>query len=362
MLWSTLLKPIYDFPDFVLKINIAFIHQFISVTCVIIAFFSVLLKLKLKFDMPLLLITTIGLIIGIAGSFSSYPSISVFFSHLYYLLMPVLSIHIGILLWKNYGNEIIKTINTIASNALRILIIAVFIYFLLHYGLDLWQFFGYSSGLVFAYILTENYKKTNFNKLYFILDLFTGKRSSLVLWVFLLFKKQTIYFFIFVLLAWLFWHDYSIFMPERYSNVFLFDIADPIVMSYATGGRSNEWISLYAEIIKYPFGWIFGVGLGNSYELYDPITNDFEFRHYSHMTPLTYSYLFGMPLTVILFIYLTYRSYVLEKKLTIGIQSFFTVALVLSPLGASLLVEPLPWMIFGISLASSKTLHFSNLK
>ena len=151
-------------------------------------------------------------------------------------------------------------------------------------------------------------------------------------------------------------------MPERYSNVFLFDIADPIVMSYATGGRSNEWISLYAEIIKYPFGWIFGVGLGNSYELYDPITNDFEFRHYSHMTPLTYSYLFGMPLTAILFIYLTYRSYVLEKKLTIGIQSFFTVALVLSPLGASLLVEPLPWMIFGISLASSKTLHFSNLK
>jgi len=183
-----------------------------------------------------------------------------------------------------------------------------------------------------------------------------------VLWAFLFFKKQIFYFCIFLLIVWIFSDFYVLLMPERYSNIFLFDVADPILMSYATGGRSNEWISLYNEIIKYPFGLFFGVGLGNSYELFDPIINDFEFRHYSHMTPLTYSYLFGIPLTVIIYIYLIYKSYILEKKLTLGIQSFFTVALVLSPLGASLLVEPLPWIMLGISLASLKTLNSSNLQ
>lgn len=354
LLWSTLLKPLYDFPDFIININIAFIHQSFSLLIIFLSFLHVLINQRIKFEYGIFLLLSMGMVTGFFGSFFSEPSFSIYLSHLFYIVMPILSIHFGILLFDLNGLNLIYKINVVASSALKILLFATFLYFIFHFYLNIWEFFGYSSGLLLAYILTDRAKSEIISWKLFIFDLFTGKRSSLALWLFLLFRKKMIYSFFLIFIVFIFWEFLKDILPERYSNVFLFDISNPILMSYATGGRSNEWFSIYDVIHIHPFGEIFGLGFGNSYNLFDPISGDFEFRHYAHMTPLTYAFIFGFPLAVILYVYLIYKSILFEVKLSFGIHSFYTIVLFLSFSGASLLVEPLPWIIFGFSHAALK--------
>jgi hypothetical protein len=352
ILWSTLLKPIYDFPDFIYHINIAIIHQAFSIGFVFFGLILATFRFTVTREYGLFILFILAYLIAITGSDFDGVKFSIFLSHSYYIIMPMVCINAGSLLFNRYGDNIIKQIRRVASKCLPILVLLTCCYFFLHFIFGVWDYFGYTSGFVSAYLLTDRYQLSRVNWKLFFLDLFTGKRSSLVLWIFLAARR---YYFWSVIVGILLYFFYGIvidLLPERYGIVFDFDFNNPVLMSLATGGRSNEWLSVIDFLNSSSYGWLFGTGFGMSYDLYDPISDFWEVRHYSHMTPLTYTYLFGLPMAILIYLYLILKSFILERVSITGMETFFFLYLVLSPLGGSLLVEPLPWVLLGICSAA----------
>ena len=350
--WSTLLKPIYDFPDFLIQVNVAIIHHVLSVGFVFVGLILAVLRLRVTREYGVFLLFIPGYVIAILGCNFDDVDISIFLSHSYYLIMPMVCVNAGSILLNRYGSNLILEIRRVALRCLPLLVLLTFAYFILHFSLQICDYFGYTSGLMFAYILTDRYQLSKVNWRYFFLDIFTGKRSSLVLWIFLIVRR---YYLLGVIIGVLLYFFSSIaldFMPHRYSAVFEFDFNDPVLMSLATGGRSNEWFSVINFLNSSSNGWLHGGGWGLSYDLYDPINDFWEFRHYSHMTPLTYTYLLGLPMAILIYLYLIMKSIILDRASVTGMETFFLLYLVLSPLGGSLLVEPLPWVFFGICCAA----------
>jgi hypothetical protein len=348
LLISSLIKPLYDYPAFLFSVNIILIHHIISVLMISFGIISIILNGKLINNFPLQLVFVLGLFLGLIRSEYNNISIIIYFSHCYYFIMPIVSLHIGRVLWDYYNIKIIKTINKISVRILPLLVIGSLGYFLLHFGYGYWEYFGYTSGLLFAYLLSSKGGEKKINWYYFFIDLFSGKRSSILLWFVAAFGRSVFTAFILLIFTATFIYTNQEIIPERYMVVFDFDFSDEIIMSLATGGRSNEWLSIIDRLNNSFINWLFGVGFGAPYQVYDPILKIFEYRHYAHMTPLTYTYISGALIAVILYLLLSLNSVKILKCGHSGLAWYFIVYFLLSPLGGSLLVEPLPWIIFGI--------------
>ena len=68
ILWSTLLKPIYDFPDFIFHVNIAFIHQVLSIGFVIFCLILSIYRFKVTREYGLFILFIPAYLIAIANS------------------------------------------------------------------------------------------------------------------------------------------------------------------------------------------------------------------------------------------------------------------------------------------------------
>ena len=347
LFYSTILKPLYDFPSNIFGIQVGFIEKLINFFFLFTILFLIYQKKNFRyhyFTFFLLFLIIFSSIMGIVNK--TFFSL-ITFSQIYYYLMPFLCISAGGLIYRTCGEEFNFFILDISNKLFWILFCLTLVYILLHNYTNYWGYFGYSSGIIFTFI--TNKKQTNL-KLFIgiFIDLFTGKRSTIAMWGLILSLKKPIIFLSLLLLISLFLFSIIPFIPQRYLDVFYFSSTDERSMFLATGGRSVEWFGIIDKIKNHPSSLFTGFGFGSSYELYDMFQNLWETRHYSHLTPFTYLLISGIFSTIILYFFLIYFAATLYNTKYSYMYYYYILMLFLSVSGGGLLAMPLPWVFLGI--------------
>lgn len=360
LFFSTILKPLYDFPSNIFGIQVGIVEKIINLffvgTVVLFIFQNRRIFIN-SFSILLIFILLFSTVIGIYNStFFSVISLS----QIYYFLMPLICISAGGLFYKYCILDFDNFIKEYSNYLFWCLIFLAFFYIYFHNFTSYWDYFGYSSGLVFIYLSSTS--NSNFKLILgIIVDLFSGKRSTIAMWGFILSLKKPLFFLSIVLFFSLFILSLIPFIPDRYLVVFNFDILDERSMFLATGGRSVEWFGILNKINANPSGLYFGFGFGSSYELYDMFQNIWETRHYSHLTPFSYLLISGVFFTSLLYLYLIYYAFTLYNSKYLYMYYYFIVMLFLSVSGGGLLAMPLPWVYLGILLYMKKNDYKLNL-
>ncbi len=351
LLISTLLKPIYDFPIYLLGYSFNFIHQFICVVFVAIGI-TFLLSGKSNYKNILVTIFFISLITAILSTFLNDEfKIEYLYSQIFYYVMPIIVILFG----QNISIENIENINLVTEKLIKIifwfLVLLTIIYFVLYKILSIWNYYGYSTGLIFAYSLIE--KRDNKYLIGFVFDIFSGKRSSIILWYLYFFKSKFKYFLLITTLTIAFLYFNLDELPIRYQNVINVDITDDLSLFNATGGRSVEWSGILDKIFSDYQSMLIGSGFGSSYLMNDFINDDIVESHYSHMTPFTYALISGAISSFLIYSILTYKIYNFWKIFGSNRKfDYIFLMFLVSFSGPSLLVEPLPWFFVGMLMGA----------
>lgn len=354
LFYSTILKPLYDFPSNIFGIQIGFIEKIINFCFLISIAYLIFSEKRIRFysfSLFLILIILFSAVIGlINGTFFSIFTLS----QLYYFLMPLICISAGGLIYQYCGLDFNTYVYKVSDCLFWILFILTLSYIYIHNFTNYWSYFGYSSGLIFSFI---SIKKTRSNfKLYFglVIDLFTGKRSTIAMWGFILSlrKPGLLLFFTFIII--ILFISFSFLLPQRYIDVLNFSLSDERSMFLATGGRSVEWFGIIDKIKASPISFFTGFGFGTSYEMYDMFQNLWETRHYSHLTPFTYLLICGSFFTTIIYSYLIYFAFKLYTTDYSHMYYYYILMLFLSLSGGGLLAMPLPWVYLGILLSKKQ--------
>lgn len=276
------------------------------------------------------------------------------FSHFFYGISPFLGSAFGVYLAARHQKNVEKGVQKIAKVAVLGLLALAVIYFCANF-LFLINPPSYSSGLIFAYVLSTHsiYVRGGGFWLLFFIDAFTGKRSSLVLWLFLLVKGLRIYaFYPLVLIAAITFFLISFdLLPSRISVIFNPEYyTTESGLSRISGGRSDEVFSMF-DFLESKYYSLLGAGFGEAYLLVSPITGWQEYRHYLHATPLTYFYVYGV-FGALFYLHVVFATFKL-LRVNSCLLNFHLLMMVLSFSGATMLSNPLIWVVFGY-LSSSK--------
>lgn len=350
---SSLLKPLYDFPDFLFGLNVIIIHKIICIFFLISITIYILNFKELPKICKLLIMTFfLGFLYSFINGVIQNSLSNIFISHSYYYIMPIFSIIYGYYLAKD-EKKLKDFLNKIKIPIIYTLIFAFLLYLIFHHYLNIWNYFGYTTGFIFAIVITDKYKSYLPLGIYFCLDLLSGKRSSIFLWIIYFLRKikfspSNLLILIIIFLIFLLIIVMNIdHLPSRYKIFFtgnIFNYSDLVLMS---GGRNDEWIHVYNLFINKPSSIFLGNGIGIYYTFIDPFGFD-EVRHYSHLTISTYAMISGVPFALILY-FLIFCILVLYRSCNFKYAfNYFYLYFALSFFGASLLVEPLPWVMFGM--------------
>ena len=350
LILSTLLKPIYDFPSNIIGLGFDPVHKALSIS--VVAWFLLLIvrEQKIRYDGLIFLFSTGLFLAMMSGIYNGemFVNLGIAASQTFYFLMPTICLGVGAILCRSVLKEVDIFIKAIAPKLFFFLVALVPLYHFFHSVIGVWDYYGYSSGLVFVYALM--YRSSNSGGIVGVLaDLTSGKRSSVLMWLLVFaIRKPRILLLIVGLVALVFLFFVDEIVPKRYLDVFNFDIADEYAMFYATGGRSTEWIGIIDKFRASPEYLFSGFGLGSSYEMFDIINKDWETRHYSHFTPFSYFLVAGFVFTFA--IYIAFFVYVYRCRVSrySNLWLYMTVMFCLSLSGASLLAEPLPWIFLGM--------------
>ena len=345
-----MLKSMYDFPIYLLGYSFNPLHQFICIQFISLGFiFIINCKWKLDCQNLLALVFLISLLLAIYKCISNEKNnYGVILSHFYYYIMPVISLSYGAKLSVNSIAVIKYKIEKIATKNFWILILLSIIYYYLHSVKNIWDYYGYSSGLIFACILSkQNFIK---NLCSFVIDILSGKRSSVVLWLMYFISRRPIITFISIIMAILVLYPFWDNIPDRYQNLISLDIFDEKSLFNATGGRSVEWFGIWAKIFENTESALIGHGLGSTYFMNDIISEQIIEAHYSHMTFFTYAMISGIisALAIIILLIFIMLKLVRSEMVNKSMLNYIVLMFVISLSGPSLLVEPLPWFLVGI--------------
>lgn len=353
--FNFLLSPVYDFIDNLFGLKLFLFDKVLSILMIFLILAFVVQTKKIY-------LTTKELLLILFSSIAIMPNLilgevksEIVVAHLFTIYMPFLAISFGA---SNFfqNNNLENLLSKLADFSLLILVPLSFFYFFLHYGTPLWSYFGYSSGLIFAFVLSSKFRIGGIRYLSFIIiDFFSGKRSSVLLWLMLtVIKSGRRAAFVGVILVVGLYLGFEQ-LPVRYQNTLSFSATNEVAVAVATGGRSSEWISVANFLSSQPYWWLYGTGFGNSYTLIDSITGYAEQRHYAHMQILSHTFTTGLFCSILFQLYLIINIIsFLRFSDKIKFIYFFLIFYILSFLSASLLVEILPWIIFGFLRRSLK--------
>ena len=362
MLISTLSKPIYDWLSNFSTLNFVVLHQIISVVFLMnISIFSLIYG-KIKFSslsLIFLLAFIVSLFYGLLGELIT--NISYVPSQFFYYLNPILSISGGFILWSIRRDRISWYLDFLGRLFFPLLIFLGIIYYAIHTTTNLWEYFGYSSGIITAYVMIARPNKFN-ALLGFITDLFSGKRTVIGLWIAIMGLARPVLVFIFLLIFFAFGLYYLIdFIPQRYLYVLTVDIADSESLFLATGGRSAEYFGVINKFNDSDLINLFtGFGFGANYQTADITNTIFETRHYSHLSFFTYSLISGFLFSTIVYVLLFYYLAKYFRLRHSVIYKLFFIYILLSFFGAVLMVETLPWIILGFLIAEEQFIQLGN--
>lgn len=358
LIFLSFLIPILDFPLYLFNFDIV---SYGKIPFVLMFFTSILYHLKFNFFFPSL--SKLFLFSFFTATISSfyYDNIfsSAYFSHFYALIMPIFSISFGYHFFINYEKStfIKNYFGRLINISFIFSMIFTFLYIYFYFITNQWGYFGFATSmpLFFGYILINNPKQAFFG---FFLNLFTGKRSGILITLFFLIKRLkfqlmlkrpfwTILLVFIFICAFIKLNDLQLF--NRFEMILDFDVKDSFSIFMATGGRFTEIISVLDHLNNYPFMYFSGSGIGGKYLFVDPrSTFPNELMHYTHFSPTFYLFLVGLPLTILIYTLIVKEIKYIDKKepITYVFLSFF----INSFFGSIMFVDPRFWFFFGCLL------------
>lgn len=289
---------------------------------------------------------------------------SIFVSHLYTGLMPILMISYGRSAFDFYSGRVVE-IFYVLNKLIYPLFIIVGCYFIA-YQMGYISYFGVSTQAAFMAIyfsLLNNKLGTVFSILVILLS---GKRGALLTLVagggFISLKKvlrEPVKFFPRVLLftivalaiIWIIAVNTS--LLSRFSHILEIDVSSEHSLFMATGGRSLEVLCV-AEHIQAERIFFTGGGFGESFILRHNLRTDTDssIKGFSHFSPISLTLVYGLPYAVVLYLFLF--LYVYRNKDRILLSAFLFMGLVSSIGGSVLMYDPFFWFVVGLATKGYK--------
>ncbi len=349
---------IVDIGFYLFGLNLTIYQKFVSIAIVLIALIY-FLNYGLRISTPTLFLFIFSIFSFFYGFYNN--GLNLFFlSHIYSILMPLLMVSFGINFKFNldkYFHSFIKVL----KYSFIVNIIFITIYIFTHYFIHIWDYFGFATNLAYLTPLLFYKRKYRIFYISFILDFFSGKRMTLLTSVYLYVREKQkslnilkFLFFIFLFLS----ISFLIFLKyqdsdslSRISNVVNVVISDEKSLSIATSGRSDEVFNLIEKMNSNKFSYYIGSGFGASYLSYDYRgLEQSEIKHYAHISPFYYIFIFGVPFTLIFYFFL-FKS-VLKNKNTdnqneLLLRGLFMSYFIMSFFGSILFVSPIFWFYLG---------------
>jgi hypothetical protein len=358
LLFLTYTINIVDIVYYLFGYNLSIYQKIVSILIFFIGFlYSIIYGLKLtNITLFLLICSLLSFFIGIVNN-----GLNIYFlSHIYSVLMPVYLVSFGIH-FKNNCNKYIKLFITVLKYSFFFNILFILIYILTHYVLHIWTYFGFATNLAFLTPFLFYRKNLKLFYISFILDFFSGKRMTLLTTIILYFRenfksKNLIKFIsLFSILLLLSFFIYLKYQDSdslsRISNVVNVVISDEKSLSIATSGRSDEVLNLIEKMNMNKFSYFLGSGFGSSYLSYDyrGLTES-EIKHYAHISPFYYIFIFGIPFTF-LFYYMLLKSIKKNSQDNnnneLLFRGLFMSYFIMSFFGSILFVSPIFWFYLG---------------
>jgi hypothetical protein len=349
---------IVDIGFYLFGVNLSLYQKFIS-----IAIFLLALLYAIVYNLKLTSITIFILFYSVISFFYGTYTNGLnfyFISHLYSILMPVFLVSFGI----NFKNDIEIHFNKfikILKYAFSFNILFIIIYILSYYVFHIWDYFGFATNL--AYLTPLLFYKKQFKRFYisFILDFFSGKRMTLITTIVLFIREKykRINFFNFLFLITIL-VSISIFIfskfkdsdnLKRISNVVNVVLSDERSLSIATSGRSDEVFNIIEKMNLNTISYYLGSGFGASYLSYDYRgLIESEVKHYAHISPFYYIFIFGIPFTIIfysLLFKLIFKNKSTNNSVDLLFRGLFMSYFIMSFFGSILFVSPIFWFYLG---------------
>jgi hypothetical protein len=274
--------------------------------------------------------------------------------------MPFLMVSFGIN-FKIHSDKYFIFFLNILKYSFYFNILFIFIYKLTHYILHTWDYFGFATNL--AYLSPYLFYKNNYKLFYtsFILDFFSGKRMTLVTSIILfirekynsinLFKFFGFLLFFISLVSYIFLKFQDSDNLTRITNLVNVVVSDEKSLSIATSGRSDEIFNLLDKMNTNPVSYYLGSGFGSSYLSYDYRgLLESEIKHYAHVSPFYYIFIFGIPFTIIFYLLLfklIYKNLDNDNPKELLFRGLFMSYFIMSFFGSILFVSPIFWFYLG---------------
>lgn len=363
------LSPYYDFPYYIYGVRT--LQHFFKIPLIgmflIGLFFHFFKKPILSYE-SLLFIAFGSFSLGM-GIFKNHEKDSAMLSHLFTAIMPVVFISFGIHFAKNFDSKLRKcTLTTLRIATVMVFVaLALYIYFYHIRGVFGYYGFGTPIPLIMAFLLSQgSYLACLIG---FVLAIYSGKRSSLVVIIFLIlifvikktyshfrrkgFFVQKKWILIAIPLALFCWKGFQFAEERNYFRRFKMmtqlNFSNELSLFYATGGRLTESISVAKYFENNPVQWITGAGMGARYPLIDPrYDTPVEEFHYVHFSPMSYVFLYGLPFTLLLYYGFARSLYKAAKNFENFFYLAFLALFIGSFFGSKLFTDPKVWFFYGV--------------
>lgn len=283
-------------------------------------------------------------------------------SHLYTFSIAIFGVSFGHSFAKNYTKKIDDLVNKYIDYLFWVSTGIMLIYYYCYYIAGTISYFGFDSELPLVVAFFLGMGRNFYAVVSLLLIFFSGKRSPLISSMVLVImlslrnfkitkpKNLAIAIILTAVVSLGIMYAYSRDFLWRYENVLSVDLSDEDSFYIATSGRSAEFMGVLNHMNAAPERWWIGSGLGGSYYI-DIIRGDYEqrYQHYTHLSLLSFVFLFGVPFTILLVGYILNLIIKNYKYIKNKYYMALVITFIGATFGASMFVDPIFWVLLGIN-------------
>lgn len=284
------------------------------------------------------------------------------FSHLYTIFMCVFGVSFGYYFGKFYCINLDWSVRRYMKMLFFVTIPILLIYYYCYYFTSKIEYFGFDTELPTSIVFFVSQGQTGYFVATILLIILSGKRSPLIsiLSIGLIYMIKAINFrkvkslvitvFVVLFISSFVAIAYNSGLLWRFESVINVDIEDEDSFYIATSGRSAEFMGILNHMNADTKRWYIGSGLGGAYYI-DIIRGDYEerYQHYTHLSLLSFVFLFGIPFTILL---LSYIIFLIIKNFKYYNNKYYLgmiVTFISSLFGAGMFVDSIFWVFLGVN-------------
>lgn len=297
---------------------------------------------------------------GVAIYYGNWPSTKTL-THLYTIFISMFGVSFGYYFARHYNSNIDAAVRKYMKWLFFVSTVILLIYYYGHYFTRKIEYFGFDTELPTSSVFFAGQGQISLFIITILLIILSGKRSPLIsvlviVLIFLIkadFKKiKNLFSALFLLLiisfSLVFAHRSGLLW--RFESVVTVDIKDEDSFYNATSGRSSEFMGILNHMNADSKRWYIGSGLGGSYYI-DINRGDYEgrYQHYTHLSLLSFVFLFGIPFVILL---VAYIFFLVVKNFQYYKNKYYLgmiVTFVSSLFGAGMFVDSIFWVFLGIN-------------